>query len=289
VTQLYSPKQVARAIQASESSVKRWCDKGDLPTQYTAGGHRKIPVAGLIEFLRNSGLPLIHPELIGLPPLSGLKHDDLGQAGSLLIEALLGGQELRTRQIITELYLAEHSLTNIFDRVIAPAMVRIGEEWQCGELEIYQERRSCELILQAIQELRMLLPLPQPGSPVAIGGTLSGDYYRLPTSMVEMILREHGWNAASLGDNLPVRTLERAIEQYRPRIFWLSVSHVENESQFIQDYDYLYDTYGGAVIFVLGGRALHPSVRQQLRFASCCDTMQHLEAFLLTLSPPLAT
>jgi predicted site-specific integrase-resolvase len=29
---LLTPKQVARAIGVSESSLKRWCDKGVLPT-----------------------------------------------------------------------------------------------------------------------------------------------------------------------------------------------------------------------------------------------------------------
>ena len=52
--ELLTPKQVARAINVSESSVKRWCDKGVIPTQYTAGGHRRIPLSGLMEFLRSS-------------------------------------------------------------------------------------------------------------------------------------------------------------------------------------------------------------------------------------------
>ena len=50
---LLTPKQVARAIDVSESSIKRWCDKGVIETQYTAGGHRRITMAGLIEFVRS--------------------------------------------------------------------------------------------------------------------------------------------------------------------------------------------------------------------------------------------
>ncbi|REJ93532.1 MAG: helix-turn-helix domain-containing protein [Planctomycetota bacterium] len=47
---LLTPKQVARAISVSESSIKRWCDRGAIATQYTPGGHRRIPLSGLLEF-----------------------------------------------------------------------------------------------------------------------------------------------------------------------------------------------------------------------------------------------
>ena len=33
------------------------------------------------------------------------------------------------------------------------------------------------------------------------------------------------------------------------------------------------------VAFVVGGRALTESIRQQMKFAAYCDNMQHLESF----------
>ena len=66
-----SPKQVARAIQVSESSIKRWCDKGVIPTKYTAGGHRRIPLGGLMDFLRSTKHTIAQPEILGLPATTG--------------------------------------------------------------------------------------------------------------------------------------------------------------------------------------------------------------------------
>ncbi|WP_237228656.1 B12-binding domain-containing protein [Rubinisphaera sp. JC750] len=281
---LLSPKQVARAIQASESSVKRWCDRGDLEVQYTAGGHRKIPVSSVIAFLRKTGQALENPELLGLPAVAGRAHVDYETACDALFTALVNGKEAVARQILTELYLAEHSLAVIFDRVVTPVMIQVGQKWQCGDVHVFQERRGCEILLQIMQELRRLLPTPPSDAPVAIGGTVSGDLYRLPTAMVEMILREQHWAAASLGDNLPFQTLERAIEQYRPRVFWLSCSHLNDEDEFLRQYNDLYDTFGMSVAFVVGGRALKESLRSQMRYATFCDTMQHLEAFVQTLN-----
>ncbi|OYW17913.1 MAG: hypothetical protein B7Z55_11620, partial [Planctomycetales bacterium 12-60-4] len=67
--ELLTPKQVAVAIGVSESSLKRWCDRGILPTVRTAGGHRRIPTSGVLKFLQQSGHPLVQPEVLGLPRL----------------------------------------------------------------------------------------------------------------------------------------------------------------------------------------------------------------------------
>ena len=38
MNELVSPKQVAHAMGVSESSLKRWCDQGLIPTVRTAAG-----------------------------------------------------------------------------------------------------------------------------------------------------------------------------------------------------------------------------------------------------------
>lgn len=129
--ELFTPKQVANAIDVSESSVKRWCDKGDIPTQYTAGGHRRIGLSGLIEFLRTRNCAIAKPELLGLPSNTGQSHRVIERGATALVDALVAGKEEETRRVILDLYLAEHSIGRICDEVIAPAFERIGEMWEC--------------------------------------------------------------------------------------------------------------------------------------------------------------
>ena len=68
---LTPPKQVVRAIEVSESSVKQWCDYDIISKHYTAGDHRRITKSGLIEFLRDGKSELTHPEALGFPLTSG--------------------------------------------------------------------------------------------------------------------------------------------------------------------------------------------------------------------------
>lgn len=280
---LITPKQLARAIDVSESSIKRWCDKDVIPTQYTAGGHRRLALADVLAFLRTGKHQILHPEALGLPPTSGHSIRVVGRARERLIEALISGDEGICRQIALDLYLAEHSLSVICDDVFAAAFREIGERWSCGEAEVYQERRGCEITFRVLHALRAILPQPSESAPLAIGCAASGDQYRLGTTMAELVLRDAKWNAVSLGENLPFETISAAIREHRPKLFWLSCSHIADESEFIADYGRLYEEYGIDVAFVVGGYALTDEIRLQMKYSAFCDNMQHLEGFAQTL------
>jgi len=287
VEKLVTPRQVARAIGLSESSLKRWCDSGRIKTVRTAGGHRRLPLTAVLRFLRDEGHRLVEPELLGLPSNTGRGDRVLDRAGVQLVDALAPGEAAVVRQIVFDLYLAGHRISTIADRAIAPAFEEIGRRWECGDLEIYRERRACEIVSNALGELAATLDPPEPDAPLALGGTTETDPYALPTRLVEIVLRSCGWRATSLGTRLPADTLCAALRQNRPQLFWLSVSHIVDVDAFLRDYA---DVYTAAVEhgvpIVVGGSALTETVREQMQYAAYCDNLQHLESFLPTLSLP---
>lgn len=282
-TDLVSPKQVARAIGVSESSLKRWCDQKLIKMIRTAGGHRKMSIAEVIRFAQKNNYPIVEPELLGLPPVS--RHAELGltRAVDLLAQALLTGDELLVRQIVFDLVQAGHSINRIADRVLAPAFQTIGERWACHEVDVYQERRGCEMMLRLLFELRRILP-PPATEWRAIGGTIAGDQYELPATTAELVLREAGFQATSLGCSLPWPSLVKAARDLQPKLFWLSISHIAPEMNFVTEFANLSQacTEIGTAL-VVGGRALTPELRQQMSYSAYCDTMQHLATFAETL------
>ena len=67
VNRLVSPRNLAEAIGMSESSLKRWADRGLLQVTRTAGGHRRIAIRDAIRFVRERQLRFLKPTAIGLP------------------------------------------------------------------------------------------------------------------------------------------------------------------------------------------------------------------------------
>jgi MerR family transcriptional regulator, light-induced transcriptional regulator len=282
--ELLSPRQVALALGVSESSLKRWCDRGMLPMRRTAGGHRRVPLDGVLTFLRESGQELVRPELLGLPSTTGKGSLVFDRAIQQMTDALeLGDEELAFRTVF-DLYLAGNSATDICDRIITAAFHKIGDDWKCEKIDIFQERRGCEICLHLIHSLGMAVKPPPASAPTAIGGTLSSDHYHIPTAMIEIALREAGWKADSLGTGLPAESFCAAIKQLRPRLLWLSVSHFENEAVFLDSYAKIYATAeANQVQVAIGGRALITELRQQMKYAAFCDNLQHLITFAKSL------
>jgi len=64
---LLSPKEFAEAIGVSQSSIKRWTDEGRIEAARTAGGHRRIPIAEAVRFVRETGASVVQPQALGLP------------------------------------------------------------------------------------------------------------------------------------------------------------------------------------------------------------------------------
>lgn len=281
---LLTPKQVAQAIGASEASLKRWCDKGLVPTLRTAGGHRRLPLDGVLQFLRESGHPLVRPEVLGLPSATGKGDFTLERAQALLTSALVAGDEEQFSRVVFDLYVSGQTVAAICDRAIAPAFAEIGERWDHGTVHVYEERRGCEVCLRVLHRLRAALPHPPPTAPSAIGGTLEADPYGIPTTTVELALLEAGWRAESLGSGLPVETLEAALERMRPRLLWLSVATFASRDAILEQTSRLFGKASelGAAL-VVGGRALSDDLRVQMQYTAHCDTLQHLVAFARTL------
>ncbi|MEC8555819.1 MAG: helix-turn-helix domain-containing protein [Planctomycetota bacterium] len=280
-------RQVAEALSVSESSVKRWCDSGDIPTERTVGGHRRIPLDTFLEFLERTNrrvvsslLPRRAQHVDDTVPTSRLQTDlTVERFQTLLVE----GDENSARKLLTSVYAENESFAWLADAYIAKSMHLMGNLWDCGDLEVYQERRGCEICSRLIYELGRLVPAPARNAPLALGGAPEGDNYSLPSQVVQLVFRESGWRAMNLGNNLPLKTLSAAANEHKPRMVWLSVSHLNDTETFISEFAQLSDALPDDTMVVVGGRALGDDVRPRMKYTGHCDNMQQLAAFARAL------
>ncbi len=281
-------RDAAQALGVSQASLKRWCDRGLLPVVRTPGGHRRLPISGLVQFVRDRGLEIARPHVLGLPAPRRRSAADAETLRRAMQAALESGAEAETRRLILGSYLAGTAAVEILDDWVAPAFRAIGDRWAHGEIAVYEERRAVEMCVRELHQLRAFLPPAAPDAPRAIGGTLAGDPYSLPTTMLEIALREAGWHAQSYGCGLPTGTLVEALQAVRPRLLWLSVSTLESEQQFLADYAVLYAAALKLGIAVLvGGRSLTADLRDRMQYSAYGDNLRHAVSFARALCPPV--
>ena len=285
VQNIFSTRKIAQALGVSEASIKRWCDKGHMRFERTPGGHRRIPFDSVISFLREGDHRLLRPELLDLPATVGKTEWTLQRARDQYRDALIAGDDPCCRQIIFSLYLAEHTLADIFDQVIARAFHDLGTKWQHGSAEVYQERRGVEITRQVLYRLKQALPTRQDDRPLAMGATLSDDPYSLPGLMAEIIFIDADWHGEFYGINLPSPTLINAIQTVNPDLFWLSVSAYESKEVFMDNYQPIWQAaQASKTTLILGGQKLTPNLRQEIKCSACCDNMNQLSELATLLA-----
>ena len=221
---LLTSRELAEAIGASESSLRRWTNSGAIRTSRTVGGHRRIPLSEAVRFVRETGATVVRPDVLGQPAVSGGGADD-----EALYRALLDGDAAAARGRLLGMYLEGAELGAIFDGPVADAMHRVGELWQHDPRGVLVEHRATDICLRAVAELRQLLPAPADDAPAAVGGAPAGDPYLLPSMMAAAVLADAGYRVTSLGADTPADVLAAAAEELDARVAWLSVSHAEPE------------------------------------------------------------
>ncbi|HSO36864.1 MAG TPA: B12-binding domain-containing protein, partial [Labilithrix sp.] len=274
-----SPRQVAAAFGVSESSVKRWSDQGLLQVERTPGGHRRLSVPSVLRFAREGGHALRDPSALlarAAPPRS------LDVARAALLRALLADDLEAARAALEQQWRGGRSLDVVCEEIIVPALAEIGARWSRGTVEIYQERRACELVRRCLDDLGERLPASGRNAPRALGGALEGDPFSLPTAMVELVLRERGYHAQSLGTGLPAATIARAIADRGPALVWLCVGDAAADARRVVAEYSVVERAAKAVgaATVVGGRGLVPALRRQLRYSAFCDGMSHVASFV---------
>jgi MerR family transcriptional regulator, light-induced transcriptional regulator len=278
--QLLTPKDLADAIGASESALRRWIDGGRIHMSRTAGGHRRIPLQEAIRFIRQTGAIVVRPELLGLNHLAVEAEAPAGSSrDDALFNALRTGNGAVARGLIISSYLEGLGLAGLFDGPVRSAMDRIGQLWQHEPRGIMIEHRATEICIQTITELRGLLPVVDEHSPLAIGGAPQEDPYQLPTMMASAVLAEAGFRDINFGANTPVELLAQEAIDGKATLVWLSISAEQDQKLLRTAIKKLADRLAQHQIhLILGGRFSATCVPRSMSNVMLVASMSDLPA-----------
>lgn len=209
--------QVADLLDVHPSTVKRWCNEGDLVFDKTEGGHRRIHLRDALDLAGAREIPTF---LTPFTPYEGHVWSGVNQvveSGSydrihaLAMGWLLRGRTTRLGQLFLE--LGRHPqipFTSFCDRGIAGFMKEIGAAWRAGQLRVGEEHMLTETLLEVLLQLRAEILRDPParlnGGPdrVAVVGSMEGDRHSFGALCIRLALERLGWEVFYLGADVPV-------------------------------------------------------------------------------------
>jgi MerR family transcriptional regulator, light-induced transcriptional regulator len=145
----------------------------------------------------------------GRAPARAIEVRDWQAQADQLYQAIVAGEETRARHWLARL-TGGVTLTDLCERVIAPALRRIGDDWAAGRISIAQEHRA-SAICERLIALRAAQPRGRPRG-CAVVATPPGERHGLSALMAAACLREDRWLVHHLAADLPVAEVARCAQ-----------------------------------------------------------------------------
>ena len=258
-------KEVARLLQVSEATVKRWADDGLLHSSKTAGGHRRFSTQSIASLRREKGIGT-EPAL-RRPPKKGraLSLSSSARFTERFTELLLGGEEKEATALLIHAYMEGQTLVALFDKTITEAMHEVGELWFRGTITVADEHLATRVVLSALQGLRGIVVAAEATGMKAICCGIDGDLHELPVHLAEIILETEGWATRNLGPNTPLFSLREMVTQQRPQLVCISARSIADLDRATSEYAQLRKVTGklGASVVIGGEGFRNPTIRQR--------------------------
>jgi excisionase family DNA binding protein len=169
-----------------------WVRQGVLPARKTGRGY---------DVSESDVSALAARRAAGTAPRLHIRVRDWDAQANRLYAAIMAGDETQARHLFDRLARGV-PLVELCERVIAPALRRVGDEWAGGEASIAAEHRA-SAICERLIAVRTHQPQGRPRG-IAVVATPPGERHGLPALMATACLREDRWLVHHLASDLPV-------------------------------------------------------------------------------------
>jgi MerR family transcriptional regulator, light-induced transcriptional regulator len=234
-------RDAAEVLGVHYQTAYAWVRQGVLPARKTGHGY---------DVSESDVTALAARRALGTAPQPHIRVRDWAAQADRLYAAIMAGDETVARHVVARLARGV-PLTDLCQRIIAPALYRIGEDWAAGRVTIAAEHRAsaiCERLIAA----RARQPQGRPRG-IAVVTTPPGERHGLPALMATACLREDRWLVHHLAADLPVAEVTGLARQAGASLVVLSSATTESARLAVQAADEI--TRSAAGLRVLAG---HP-------------------------------
>lgn len=140
------------------------------------------------------------------------------------ISAIVSEDEGRASKIIADAETSGLTRSELYIRVLQPAMHEIGLRWHRNEMTIAEEHLATAITRDIMARLRASAAPPSPKARRVVATTVAGDFHDIGLHMATDLLRFAGWRSWFLGANMPTYVLIEFLKHSGANLLLLSVS-----------------------------------------------------------------
>ncbi len=195
---LLTLQEVADLVGVHYMTAYRWVRKGDLAAAKVAGRLRVHPeeIERLQSTRRDPAATAEDPDLRDW-------RDDI----DVLVGHLVAGEASEANAMVRALVAEGVTAGEVYTELLAPALHRIGDRWELGELNVAVEHRATSIVSGIMSRLSDHFRLRGPRRGVAVTLTAPGEAHGVAAAMVADFLRATGWEVHHLGTDVPLTDL----------------------------------------------------------------------------------
>ena len=186
---------------------------------------------------------------------------------------------------IYEKYSRLLGLTDFYDKLLKPAMYKIGDLWQKGQLDVATEHASTNTALGLVKIIneRITARTKEPSSRYkAVICTPDGELHGLACNMIESLLLSRGFKIYNISTSIPSDYIIDYIRDLQPDIVLVSITLVENIKSAERLIHQIHAKYNNKLPVVVGGSAFNNMKQYQnniidafiINYASFGDIMK---------------
>lgn len=174
-----------------------------------------------------------------------------------LLAFLLKGERQGAANVINGLLDSGEDVQHIYEMVIKPAMYKVGEMWERGEISVATEHLASAIVEAILGQLyyKVISGSGSRNKTVVIS-TVENEAHLIGAKMVSDVFELHGWNSHFLGANTPVEELLKYIEMVKPNILSLSMS-IDTHLDFLEKTIKRVKEVYPQLLILIGGQGLN--------------------------------
>jgi len=191
-------------------------------------------------------------------------------------KAILSGDAIRAMQIVDELIVTRQSLGDIYQRVMVPSLIGLGDSWCRGETSTGEEKLASQIVLDQMERLRALFIVPNARSPYRVMvACVEGEYHCIGARMAADLCASRGWSVEFLGPNVPDSALIEMVQRRRPQVLALSLT-MDSGLAHAQSLTAILAETAPEVRLIVGGQALEGRRASAMGLSSRCAITKDL-------------